>query len=260
MKKLIDTHAHLNNSCYADDYQQIIDSMDEDGLEKIISVSYDLNASRKNFEIAKSSKNVYFSVGVHPSYSKSFDDTQIDELFKLSQSEKCVAIGEIGLDYHYEDTDKSSQKIALLTQLDLVEKANLPAIFHLRDAYEDMLGIIENNKHKIKQRAVMHCYSGNLDYAKKFLDMGFYISFTGAISYKNSHLPELVKFIPHDRVLIETDCPYLSPMPHRGKTNYPKYVVHVAEKIAESWGRELDYVKEVTTRNAFSLFKKMNKQ
>ena len=259
MNKLIDTHAHLNNSSYREntDWQKIIDSMEDDGLSKIISVSYDLEASRKNFEIAKNNKNVFFSVGVHPSYSKSFDITQIDELFKLSCGSKCVAIGEMGLDYHYPDTDKDSQKFALLSQLDLVERTNLPAIFHLRDAYDDMLDIIEKNKHKIKNSAVMHCYSGDFHYAKKFLDLGYYISFTGAITYKNSHLPELLKFIPHDRILVETDCPYLSPMPFRGKLNYPKHVNLVAQKIAEVWELDLEYVKKVTTANALKLFKKM---
>ncbi|MCL2255592.1 MAG: TatD family hydrolase [Firmicutes bacterium] len=256
MKKLIDTHAHLCNDLI--DANEVIDNMERDGLASLVSVSYDIKASRKNFEISKLSDKVFFSVGVHPSYSRQFDIVQIDEMFKLSKDKKCVAIGEIGLDYHYEDTCKDSQKFAFISQLDLVEKANLPAIFHLRDAYEDMFEIIKQNTHKITKSAVMHCYSGDLNYAKKFIDFGYYISFTGAISYKNSHLPDLAKVLPRDRILVETDCPYLTPVPHRGKINHPRNIVYVAQRIAEAWGVEVDEVKEVTTRNALTLFAKMN--
>lgn len=258
---LIDTHAHLTDERYngADD---IISSMKECNLEKIICVGYDLKSSKDGLELARKNKDIYAAVGVHPSEANDFgaDYDLSDELILLAKDPKTVAIGEIGLDYHYDDADKINQDKLLNHQLDIVEKSGLPVIIHLRDAYEDMLKIIKANRHKLRAGGVMHCFSGSKETAMQYVDMGFYISFSGTITFKNSvKAPEIIKAVPKDRLLIETDCPYLAPHPFRGQLNEPKYVLYQALKVAEVLGISIEEAEELTRKNAYSLFTKMQK-
>lgn len=256
---LIDTHAHLTDERYCG-AKDIIESMHADGLEKIITVSYDLDSSIKSLELAKANKDIYCAVGVHPDNAQSLTDDPCEKLLELSRDSKCVAIGEIGLDYFYDSTDKPKQAYWLDRQFELVEQADLPVIFHIRDSYEDMENAIKRNYSKIKKGAVVHCFSGSLETALKYIDMGFYISFTGSITFKNAKkFPDIIKALPLDRIMIETDCPYLTPTPYRGQTNYPRFVAYQAKRIAEILDRDENEIVDITTNNAYRFFTKLKR-
>lgn len=253
---LIDTHAHLSDPVYGG-AQEIIDSMESDGLERIIAVGYNEFTSALSVSIAEKNEKIYAAVGVHPSDANKAGTGYLGALTELSASDKCVAIGEIGLDYHYEDTDKPAQHRVLCEQLELVRALKLPVCFHVRDAYGDFYDIIKERRNCIKAGAVMHCFSGSKETALQYADMGFYISFSGSCTFKNSRAGEIISALPLDRILIETDCPYLAPVPYRGQTNYPKYVRCQAEKIAEVRNLPVEEVIEITRRNAYAAFPKM---
>lgn len=253
---MIDSHCHLTDERI--DTKKTIENMKADGLTALVTIGYDMDTSRQCLEIAKNNQNVYASVGVHPSDVSGMTEKDLDVLNQMSQEDKVVAIGEIGLDYHYEDTDRQLQKYWLCRQLELIEQVKLPAVFHLRDAYEDMLEIITANRHKLVKGGVMHCFSGSVETAKKYLDMGFYISLSGTVTFKNAKkLVEVVKIVPDDRLLAETDCPYLAPEPHRGQLNIPAYVRHTIDKLAEIRQKDFEYIEEITQKNTKNLFFKM---
>lgn len=255
---MIDTHAHLTDSQL--NAEAIISSMQTDGLEKIICVGYDMPSSEGSFELAKKYDSIYAAVGIHPSDVGSATEDDMKRLAELSRHPKVVAIGEIGLDYHYEDTDKENQKKWLIRQLKLVEQCGLPAIFHLRDAFGDMLDIIKEYRSCLVSGAVMHCFSGSLETAYNYLDMGFYISFSGSVTFKNAHkFSEIVPEIPSDRLLVETDCPYLAPTPLRGSVNEPKNVWLTAQKVAELRNCDIKEIEKITADNAYALFTKMKR-
>ena len=253
---LIDTHAHLTDPKY-EGAREIIDSMEADGLERIIAVGYNEFTSAYSVKIAEENEKIYAAVGVHPSDAASVGQGYIGTLSDLCDTEKCVAIGEIGLDYHYEDTDKRAQHRVLAEQLELVREKKLPAIFHVRDAYGDFYEMIKEYRDRLTAGAVMHCFSGSKETALTYADMGFYISFSGSITFKNSKAHEIIAALPLDKILIETDCPYLAPTPHRGEINYPKYVRYQAEKIAEVKNISAEEAAEITRQNAYRLFAKM---
>ena len=171
-----------------------------------------------------------------------------------------MAIGEIGMDYFYPETDRDKQIYWLEKQLDVVLKSGLPVCFHVRDAYEDMDKVLSRNADKLRNGVVMHCFSGSKETAQKYVDMGFYISFSGSVTFKNAKkFYDIVPVVPLDRILIETDCPYLTPHPHRGETNYPRFVRFQAEKIAEILGLSFEEVEKITTDNAYRIFTKMKR-
>jgi len=249
---MIDTHAHLQDKRL--DEKQIIANMKSDGLEKIICVGFDLDTSEKGIKIADKSENVFATAGIHPNSAGDAKDSDLERIFELSKNKKVVAVGEIGLDYYHKFCDSDTQKRFLLKQLDIVEAAGLPVIFHLRDAYSDMQQIIKQNLHKIKNGAVMHCFSGSIETAKFYTDLGYYISFGGAITFKNAKYDEIIKSIPLDKLLVETDCPYLTPEPFRGKVNEPKNIKFVLDKIASVLGMSFEVVERLTSENAKKLF------
>lgn len=256
---LIDTHAHLTDERYCG-ARDIIGGMSGDGLEKIITVAYSLESARECVALAEENENVYAAVGIHPDDAQRLTVDPTEELLGLSRSPKCVAIGEIGLDYFYEGTDKEKQNYWLEKQLDLVERATLPVCFHVRDAYADFYECIKRNVGKLKSGAVMHCFSGSLETAMTYVELGFYISFSGSITFKNAKkFPEIIRAVPLDRILVETDCPYLTPHPYRGSTNYPKMVRLTAQKIAEILDKPIEEIERITTQNAYSIFTKMKR-
>ena len=253
---LIDTHAHLTDVRLNKD--EVLASMSGDGLDRIITVGYDTESSLGGLTIAKADSRIFCTLGFHPSNTTEASQDGYARFLELSKHEKVVAIGEIGLDYHYEDTDKPTQIREFLNQLDLVSQAELPVVIHLRDAYEDMLRTVKENRHKLKKGGVMHCFSGSLETALEYIRLGFFISFSGSVTFKNAkNAPEVAREIPQNRILIETDCPYLAPEPFRGRQNYPKYVRYVCEKIAEIRGISVEETQELTTRNAYEAFGKL---
>lgn len=255
---LIDTHAHLTDPKYHG-AREIIDSMESDGLERIIAVGYNEFTSAYSVKIAEENEKIYAAVGVHPSDANGVGQGYLGEVARLAAHEKCVAIGEIGLDYHYEDTDKPAQHKVLCEQLELVREVKLPAMFHVRDAYGDFYDIIKGHRDCLSAGGIMHCFSGSKETALIYADMGFYISFSGSITFKNSRAYEIIDALPLDKILIETDCPYLAPVPHRGEINYPKFVLHQAEKIAEIKNMPIEEIIEITKENAYRAFPKMKR-
>ena len=252
---VIDTHAHLNDEIYEGRVSEIINSEDfKSTIDKAFMIGWDLKSSIKAVEIANEYDNIYAIVGVHPNHAESVNEKVIDELRKLCENKKVIAIGEIGLDYHYENYDKEIQKKAFIKQLELANELKMPFSIHIRDAYQDVSEIIFSHTDLIKHGGVLHCYSGSVEEARKYLNLGLYLSFGGVVTFKNArHVLDVVREVPRDRYLSETDCPYLSPEPHRGEINYPQYTKYVVAKMAELKG--LTVQEEDIKRNVKELFK-----
>ena len=243
---MIDTHAHL---LFFEDKQQIIDDMKKDELEVIVNIGTTLEDSLQGIKLAEENENVYTTVGIYPEYSTTTTDADLYKLKQMAKHEKVVAIGEIGLDYHYEEYDSVTQKKLFARQLEIADSLGLPFCIHCRQAASDVYEILSTHKHLIKHSGLMHCYSEGAEWAKKFTDLGMYISFSGNITYKKMDL-SFVNEIPLDRIVVETDAPFLTPTPFIGKTNYPKYVRYVIEKIAEVTGKSYDEIERITSENA----------
>lgn len=255
---LIDTHAHLDFKEFDRDRDEVIRRAKKFGVEKIINVGCNLKRSQNSIALSQKYDNIYATVGLHPHDAKE-EFGKYEELAKLGKNKKVVAIGECGLDYFRleKEEDKIKQKEVFLSQLDLALKLNLPVIIHCRNAFDDLLTLLKIKKYKNKIRGVTHCFSGTLRYAREFLNLGLSISFTGSITYvrPKGELLAVVRMVPLDRIMIETDSPYLAPVPHRGKRNEPAFVKFVAEKIAEIKGLGFKTIADQTTQNAINLFK-----
>lgn len=253
---IIDSHAHLLSEGV--DSEGIINNMKADGLEKIITIGTKVDDCEKGVDLAKQNKDVYVTVGIHPEYADEATDEQLDIIDLLAQNEKVVAIGEIGLDYHYTQDNKQKQKDLLIKQIMIAKKHNLPICIHTRDAKEDTYKILSEYKNHIIFPSVMHCFSEDKEYALKFLELGFYLSFAGNITFKKSDR-SFLKDIPLDKILVETDSPYLSPEPLRGRKNEPKNANYTALKIADTLEMDVDEFKNKTVENTYRVFKRMKK-
>lgn len=259
---LIDTHAHLNFGAFAKDLEVVVGQAQEAGVGKIINVGADLDSSQKAVAIAQKYKSCFASVGIHPHHARNHGNmaNSVETLKKLAKNPKVVAIGECGLDYHpYKNggvADPKKQKELFLAQIKLAQKLNLPIIFHCRNAHTDILEVIYQYINKlIKIRGVFHCFSGDKEFLEKVLDSGFYVGFDGNITYKNAQgLRDLVKTTPLNRLLLETDCPYLPPEPFRGLRNTPANVKIIARAVAQIHKVSFAFVANQTTQNATTLF------
>lgn len=250
---LFDSHAHYDDSRFDDDRDELLLSMAQNGISNIVNIGADLESSKSTVKLAEKYDFIYAAVGVHPHDVKDMDDVVLAEIARLSQNEKVVAIGEIGLDYYYDNSPRDAQKYWFKKQMELAYNLNLPVVIHSRDATEDTIKICKESK---IHGGIIHCFSGSVESAKIFLDLGYHISFAGPVTFKNARaLPEVAKIVPEDRLLIETDCPYMAPDPHRGKRNCSIYVKHVAEKIAELRGVSVEHIAKATSDNAKKLFK-----
>ena len=248
---LIDSHAHLTyDSISADD---VVSNMTSDNLYAIVTIGTNVETSKKAVECASKYDNVYATVGIHPDYTEELTKESFDELEQLAKNKKVVGIGEIGLDYHTPGFDSKKQKQLFLQQIELAGRLDLPICVHSRDASEDMFNMIKDNIHILKKKGVMHCFSDPDEYAKKYVELGFYISFSGNITFKKRNR-EFIKELPIDKILVETDAPFLAPEPLRGTVNTPKNVKLVAQKIA--YTLEMDYEKfaEITLENTKRLY------
>lgn len=253
---MIDTHAHL---LMFEDNEEIVDSMPDDGLEAIVTIGTTIQDSIESIEFAKAHKNVYATVGIYPEYSLTTTDADLFKLKQLAKEDKVVAIGEIGLDYHYEGYDSETQKKLFGRQLEIADEVGLPFCIHCRQAASDVYEVLSQNRHLIKHAGLMHCYSEGAEWASKFVELGMYLSFSGNITYKKTDL-SFIKDIPLDRIVVETDAPYLTPIPYRGKRNYPKYVRYVIEKIAEITGKSYKQIEKITSENARRFYFKSNQK
>ncbi len=256
---LIDSHAHLDDARYDHDRDAVVARAQEAGVEAFVTIGCDLATSRAALELAGRHANVYATVGVHPHEVKHIGDDWYDHLRRLAQRPKVVAYGEIGLDYHYNYSPPNLQRERFREQVCLARELRLPIVVHTREAQEDTIAILREEK-AADVGGVFHCFSGDAWLAREALDLGFFLSFSGVLTFQNATmLRDIAKTVPMDRVLVETDCPYLTPIPHRGKRNEPAYVKLVAEKLAEvrKAGSETTFeeIGRVTSENARRLFK-----
>lgn len=251
---LIDTHAHLDHERFKDDVDQVIERAKLAKVQSIVTVGADLASSRQAVEFAKRYPDVIATVGVHPHDADSVSDSILHEITMLAEDEGVVAIGEIGLDYHYDFSPRDAQRRVFAIQISLARELGLPIVVHVREAYPDVMSILKSERAE-EVGGIIHCFSGDREVAKDCLDMGFYISVGGILTFANSQaLREIIRGLPMDRILLETDAPYLTPVPYRGKRNEPAYVVHVAEALANLKGITFCEVAEATTLNACKLF------
>ena len=249
---MVDVHAHLTDQKF-DDVEQVVSRAEECGVDKIICSAYSFLSSQQAIDLSKQFKQVYANVGVHPENVEEWDEKVLKNLEILSKNNKVVAIGEIGLDYYWRQDTKEKQKQIFVEQINLANKLNLPIVVHSRDAMGDTIEILKNNRPN--KESLLHCYSGSVESAKILMDLGFSFSFGGVVTFANAKTAvEVVKSLPMDKILLETDCPYLTPVPFRGKRNEPKNVVYVADMIARIKNVTIEEVAEKTTENAKRLF------
>jgi TatD DNase family protein len=252
---LIDSHCHLDDARYDADRETTIARARESGIQHFITIGCDLGTSRAAIALAEQHPFISATVGVHPHEVKHIKEDWYAELRTLANSPSVVAYGEIGLDYHYDHSPREVQRERFREQVRLARELHLPIVIHTREAQEDTITILKEEKAK-EVGGVFHCFSGDAWLAKDALDLGFYLSFSGVITFQNATmLRDIVKTVPLDRVLIETDAPYLTPAPHRGKRNEPAYVRFVAEKMAEIHGIDIEKVAEMTSENTRQVFR-----
>ena len=253
----IDTHCHLNDDKYQD-VDAVIKSYLHDGVDIVINMGCEYQSSEFGKNLAQKYDSVYFAAGYHPSDVDSFSQENLDKISALANHDKCVAIGEIGLDYHWQPFDKDKQKNCFISQIELAKSLKLPVSIHSRDATCDMLNLLKENKSNLQYGAVMHCYSGSVETARELLNLGVYISFAGPVTFKNAgKLVEVASFVPTDMILTETDSPYLAPHPFRGTINEPKNVSLVTAFLASLRGENLQDFSAFVMKNAKTLFKKL---
>ena len=252
---LFDTHAHYDDERFDTDREELLASLPGKDVDLVINAGSDMPSSRTSVALAEKYPYIYAAVGVHPHEAKSLTEADCDELLELAKHPKVVAIGEIGLDYHYDLSPRDIQREAFARQIELAKTAGLPFVVHEREACKDCLDILKAQG--VGERAgVMHCFSGSRETAKILLDMGMYISVGGPVTFKNNvKTVDMVEYVPLDRLFIETDSPYLTPVPHRGKRNDSSYVYHVAAKIAEIKGISVEEAAAATKANAIKFFK-----
>ncbi len=250
----IDTHAHLFYPNFKDDLDEVLIRAKENGIDNILIPATDIANAKEVIALTEKYGFLYGAVGVHPHDSKDWEKSWIDEIKELAGNDKIRAIGEIGLDYYYDFSPVEKQKQAFRDQIELAIELNMPIVIHTRESEKDVDEIVELYKHP-NLKAQFHCFDGNRERVKKLLDLGHYISFTGNITFKKAdNLRELVSIVPLDRIMIETDSPFLTPVPNRGKRNEPSYVKFVAEQIAEINNISLEEVGRATSYNAYKFF------
>ncbi|WP_029231465.1 TatD family hydrolase [Butyrivibrio sp. VCB2006] len=252
---IFDTHAHYDDEQFDIDREELIASFKEAGIGNVTNIGANLAGSQRSMDLAHKYDFFYAAVGVHPSDTEELNEENIKALYEWSRDEKCVAIGEIGLDYHWPDPTPEVQKKWFVRQLQIARKVKLPVIIHSREAAADTLQIM-HDEHAEDIGGVVHCFSYSKEVAKQCVDMGFYIGIGGVLTFKNGRkMVEVVENTPMDRILLETDCPYLAPEPYRGKRNNSTYLPYVVTKMAQIKGISEEEVIRITTENAKRMYR-----
>ena len=251
---IFDSHAHYDDEAFDEDRELVIGDIHEKGVIGVLNCGASLEGARESVKLSEKHDFIYAAVGVHPSYADVVDYKVIDDLEELTKYQKVRAIGEIGLDYYWEENpSRDVQKEAFRAQMKLAEKLNMPVIIHDRDAHADTLEILKEFPNVI---GVIHCFSGSVEFARECLKLGYYIGFTGVVTFKNAKkIIEVAKEVPLDRILVETDCPYMAPTPYRGKRNQSSYIIHILEKIAKIKDISIETLNNHTISNVKNLLK-----
>lgn len=248
---IFDTHAHYDDERFSEDSEELLSSFLSDGISGVISCGVNAESSKANIELAKKYPFIYAAVGYHGLNTEDLTVDYLEILCELVKEEKVVAVGEIGLDYHYEKETRDIQLEVFRRQIELANEYDLPVIVHDREAHEDTLNILK----ELKPKGVVHCFSGSVEMAKEIIRLGMYIGLGGAVTFKNAVKPvEVAKFVPEDRLLLETDAPYMTPVPFRGKRCTSLHIPYTAEKIAKVRDIDTQYLLNITDRNARMLF------
>lgn len=251
---LFDAHCHLEDDRFEYDWRDALKRMAEVGVDRCILGGSDMTSCQRIMDLLDKSPMLYGTVGVHPHEAGKFQPEDLERMAQWVKHPKIVGVGEIGLDYFYDLSPRDVQKAVLQAQLDFAVERDMPVVFHVRDAHGDMAELL--SARKTLPAGVFHCYSGSWETAKQYLDMGFYLSFAGPVTYKNAaKLQEVARLVPADRLMVETDSPYLAPVPLRGKRNEPAYVAHVARVVAELRGLSPEALAELATANTCRLFR-----
>ncbi|HOJ09176.1 MAG TPA: TatD family hydrolase [Clostridiales bacterium] len=251
---LFDTHAHYDDERFDEDRYELLEKIHREGVSYILNAASDIDSAKMSIMLAEKYDFVYAAAGVHPHNAGKTDDSTMASLKSLISCNKVVAIGEIGLDYYYDFTPADTQKKWFAEQIRLAKRVKLPIIIHNRDSHEDVMRIIKEENAR-DAGGVFHCYSGSVEMARDVLNNNFYISFGGPVTFKNSKkVLDVLRFVPEDRILVETDCPYLTPEPFRGKRNHSGYLEYIVKKIAEIKGSTFEKMAELTMENGKRLF------
>lgn len=250
-RNIFDTHAHYDDERFCEDSQELLSSFAVDGITGVVSCGVNTETSKANIELSEKYPFIYAAVGYHGLNTEDVPENYIEVLSELIGNQKVVAIGEIGLDYHYERETRDFQLEIFRRQIEFANEHNLPVIVHDREAHEDTLKILK----ELKPKGVMHCFSGSVEMAKEILKLGMYIGLGGAVTFKNAVKPvEVAAFVPEDRLVLETDAPYMTPVPFRGQRCTSLHIPYTAEKIAEVRSVDTQYLLDITDRNARELF------
>ncbi|WP_125570373.1 TatD family hydrolase [Lacticaseibacillus songhuajiangensis] len=253
--QIFDSHTHLNDEPYAGQEAEYVQNAADLGVTEMAIVGSDTNLNAGAVRLSQQFKNLYAIVGWHPESAKDYTPTAEKLLLEQLALDKTVAMGEIGLDYHWDTSPRDVQRTVFKRQLELAAELNIPVSIHSRDAFEDTYNILAASKIR-DFGGIMHSFTGNAEWARKFLDLGMYISYSGIVSFKNApEEHESVQVIPEDRLLVETDAPYLTPEPHRGRPNQPGYTRFVAEAVAKFRGDSLEHIAAITHANAHRIFR-----
>lgn len=248
---IFDTHSHYDDEKFNPDRDELLSSLQGQGISFVVSCGCDLDSTEFNKELSEKYSYIYFASGLHPENLEGISSSDFDKISELANHEKCVAIGEIGLDYYWMSSSKAVQKDYFIKQIELAKSLDLPVIVHDRDAHGDTLDILKSTKPK----GVVHCFSGSKEMAKEIIKLGMYIGLNGVATFKNARKSlEVVKEIPIEKLVLETDCPYLAPEPHRGKRNDSSYIPFIAERIGEVLGLSAQEVLNITNENAKRLY------
>lgn len=254
----IDTHCHLDDPKLICRESEVVGSFLAAGVEKVINIGCTAETSRITMEQAERYPAVFFAAGVHPSDVSGYNEEGEEEILRLADHKKCVAIGEIGLDYHYPPVDKELQKRCFIRQIEIAKQKKLPLSIHVRDAMGDAIAVLKEQRANLVYGGVMHCYSGSKESAAILLDMGLYFAFGGTVTFKNaSNIPKVAAYIPEDRILTETDSPYLAPEGKRGTVNEPANIPIILEKLALIRNTDKEALAAAVMKNALTLFPKL---
>ena len=254
---LIDSHVNLHGEKFADDLDDVLTRSWEADISALLNICCNLKDLDAVLKVANKGENIWASVGTHPHDAKDNPDIEAETIIKLSDHPKIIGIGETGLDYHYDWSPRDIQKANFQAHIEAVQDTGLPLIVHTRDADDDMMEMLQTAYAKAPFSAIMHCYTSGQKLADAAAEMGFYFSVSGIMTFKNAHeVRERIKTMPKDRILLETDCPYLAPVPHRGRRNEPAFVTHVCQALADLFDWSYDETAKITTDAFYNLFNK----
>ncbi len=254
---IVDSHCHLDFDNFEEDLVDVVARARSAHVDRMVTISTTIAGFDKVFRVAEQFENIYCSVGVHPHEAEKEPDTTSDQLISRADHPKVVGIGETGLDYYYDHSPRDIQRSCFETHIAAAQNTGLPLIVHTRDADDDMIEILSRHMAQSAFTGVLHCFSSSRALAERAIELGLYISFSGILTFKNAdELREIARVVPEDRLLVETDAPFLAPVPHRGKRNEPSFVVHTLNKLAEIRGVSAEHMADRTTENFFTLFSK----